>query len=86
MRPHGATVFHMEATTDPDTRLGALVLERRKARGMTHEQLADAAGIPSATLSRRINAGGWKLTEMVRIASVLDIRLSTLIRKSEAAA
>lgn len=72
----------MPRRTDPDllhllgSRLGAL----RRERGLTQEQLAEAAGLEPLTLSRVENGSRTlSIANLARVAACLDVGLGELV-------
>jgi transcriptional regulator with XRE-family HTH domain len=62
------------------------VVERRKSRDWTQQQLADAAGVNVNTI-KSVETGHWPQDQVkLRIASALDVDPYTLFPISEAVA
>lgn len=62
--------------------LGSMIRKRRKALGMKQEQLAEAAGVITSTVSRyENNAFAPPLDTFIRIADALEIDFEKLIPK-----
>lgn len=62
--------------------IAANVRRIRERRGMTQEQLAEAADIELRQLSRieTSRAGSFAVTQLVRLAKVLGVRVGELLR------
>ena len=57
-----------------EMRIGFLITNYAKLRGMTKQQLAKKLGICDTTLSARYKRpGGWKLEELVKAFEILDV-------------
>lgn len=64
---------------------GRRVREQRERRGLTQQQLANAAGVAQATLSRIEVAGGGRATTLARIATALELSVADLLDQETAA-
>lgn len=76
----------MNARTDPSrarqigVTLGRHIAERRRARGMTQQELAERVGVESVTLSRlETGVSIPSITRLADIADALDTRLAELV-------
>lgn len=59
---------------------------QRVAAGLSETQLATESAIPRMTLKRRLlDPTGFKLSELERIANVLDVKVSWLLGYEDAA-
>ena len=62
------------------------IVARMQQRNLSIRALAEGTALPYPTVRRHIERrSGWRLSEVLVIASYLDIRLSSLARKAEAA-
>ena len=61
------------------------IRDRMAEQGLSQRDLSDAALIPLATLSRRLNAGGktFDMAELAAIARVLGTTVTDIIRTAE---
>lgn len=82
------TVVHMQHNPTGSRHFGAEVAARIKAAGLTYSDVYEGAGIPPATLSRRLNDPGLSFTlgELTRIANLLDTTAGAIVTEFEAAA
>jgi transcriptional regulator with XRE-family HTH domain len=58
---------------------GRLIRDERERRGLTQTELADAAGVSQATLSRIEVAGGGRAETLNKLATALDLNVSALL-------
>ncbi len=56
------------------------VQEIRKEKGLTVQQLADAAGLPKRTLEDILRRGDCLVSNAVKLADALDVTLDELCR------
>jgi len=63
-----------------DMKLGQFLLVLRKAKGWKMEELAERAGLSSATVCRLENGKDARLTSLKKIAKALDISISELVK------
>jgi transcriptional regulator with XRE-family HTH domain len=72
---------HAEKTTE---KLVKLLKEKRLAKGLSHQTLADIAGVNRSTISR-IESGERipTITVCLKIASALDYQLNILLKEIE---
>lgn len=57
-----------------EMRIGFLLRNYTKMRGMTQRQFGEAMGMSDTTLLNRARRpGGWKLEELVRAFDILDV-------------
>jgi transcriptional regulator with XRE-family HTH domain len=74
-----AYVVHMDIMN----RLGVLAKDELKARNITGEAAAEAAGIARTTLGRRLaSPGDFTLAELERFAPLLNVTSDELIAKA----
>lgn len=76
-------MVHMDHPTTLAT-LARVVAEALDATELSDRQIAERTGIARTTLTRRLEDGDFKLvSELARIARVLGVPVSELVRKAE---
>lgn len=55
----------------------------RKERGMTVQQLADAAGLPKRTVEDILRRGDCLVSNAIKLADALDVSLEALCRDED---
>ena len=75
----------VQPTTGPKHAFGIVLRDARQGRGLSQEQLAEAAGLDRSFISlveRGIQSPN--IVALLRIAEVLGVRASDLVAKTEA--
>ena len=62
----------------PDAITSLTVRALATARGMTHIDVAEAAGMPRSRFERRLSKGGWTLEELTAMTTLFGVTLDEL--------
>jgi predicted transcriptional regulator len=84
----GRNVSRMNEKQPPMRHFGGEVEARIAARGMTLREVSDGAGIPLATLHRKLKSPGmdFTLAQLTAIAELLGTTAGVIVSEFEAAA
>lgn len=73
-------MVHMHHTL---SNLAQVVGEALGATGLSDREIERRTGLSRTTLARRLADGDFKFSEATRIAKLLDVDLSALVRQAE---
>ena len=68
---------------DFNRRLGQIIATALQDAGIPQLTASDHTNIPLTTLKRRLRGSGFTTTELDRIASLLDVTVTSLIAQAE---
>lgn len=75
---------HMKQEMLDQKLLGIAIKQILTEKDMTQLDLSDKAGIPRATLNRKLRVGIFNYDELIRIAKVVEWPLSSIVARAEA--
>lgn len=74
----------MDTPTDTDRQVADAVSSQLRAAGIAQRTAAEQTGIPFTTLRRRLTGlASFKLSELARLAALLDVTVAALIAPSK---